>query len=680
MPKRYTITAALPYANGPLHIGHIAGAYLPADIYARFLRLKGEDVVFVCGSDEHGAAITLKAKKEGITPQQVIDKYDALMRKTFADFGISFDIYHRTSHEIHYQTAQEFFTDIEAKGEFEVIESDQYFDEQAGVFLADRYIQGQCPKCDNPNAYGDQCERCGSALSPSDLINPRSVLSGQVPVLRKTRHWYLPMQRHEGWVREWISRGILDGQLHHNPEEWKNHVVGQCLSWIDGGLQSRAMTRDLDWGVPVPGQPGKVLYVWLDAPIGYISATKAWAAQTGKDWRPYWQDPQTQLIHFIGKDNIVFHCIIFPIILKLKGQYILPTNVPANEFLNLEGGKLSTSRNWAVWLHEYLTDFEGKQDVLRYVLTSILPENKDSEFTWADFQARNNNELAAIFGNFVNRSFVLTHKYFGGIVPESDTLYELEKDVYEKIAEAFPKIEQLIRSFRFREALFEAMSLARTGNKYLADSEPWKIWSEKPARVKTILHTALTLTANLAVVFQPFMPQTAARLFAMLNLPQPGNFEPIERIPSGHQIGQPEILFAKIEDADIQNQIAKLQTRRQVSKPIEEFKKNVDFESFKQLDIRVGTVKSAEKVAKAKKLLKLMVDDGQSVRTIVSGIAESYEPKDVEGKQVLFLANLETRNIKGINSQGMILTCEQPDGSLALVSPERWVREGSVVR
>jgi methionyl-tRNA synthetase len=680
MPKRYTVTAALPYANGPLHIGHIAGAYLPADIYCRFLRIKGEDVVFVCGSDEHGAAITLKAKKEGLSPKDVIDKYDALMRKAFDDFGISFDIYHRTSQPIHYQTAQEFFEDINRKGEFEVLESEQFYDPTAESFLADRYIQGGCPKCDNPNAYGDQCERCGSSLSPSDLINPRSTLSGSKPVLRSTQHWYLPMQNHEKWIKEWISEGTLEGKFHHKPQEWKNHVLGQCLSWIESGLQSRSMTRDLDWGVPVPGAPGKVLYVWLDAPIGYISATKAWAKQTGKDWKPYWQDPETELIHFIGKDNIVFHCIIFPIILKLKGGYILPKNVPANEFLNLEGGKLSTSRNWAVWLHEYLEDFKGKQDVLRYVLTSILPENKDSEFTWADFQARNNNELAAILGNFVNRVMVLTHKYFGGKVPEPSTFYDLENELLEKIEEVYPKIEQLILSFKFREALFEAMNLARLGNKYLAETEPWKLWNEKPERVQTILYMGLLVSANLALVFEPFLPETSAKLSAMLNLPKMQGFHPILELSSSNSLNEPALLFDKIEDAAIAEQLAKLEVRKAASKPLEEFKKNTDFENFKQLDIRVGTITKAEKIAKAKKLLKLTVNDGLSERTIVSGIAESYEPQDVEGAQVLFLANLESREIKGVVSQGMVLTAEQPDGTLTLVVPKTQVREGSVVK
>ncbi len=680
MPKRYTVTAALPYANGPLHIGHIAGAYLPADIYCRFLRMKKQDVVFVCGSDEHGAAITLKAKKEGVSPKDIIDKYDALMRKSFADFGISFDIYHRTSDPVHYQTAQEFFEVINAKHEFEIIESEQFYDETAQTFLADRYIQGQCPKCDNPNAYGDQCERCGTSLSPPELINPRSVLSGSKPVLRSTKHWYLPMHKHQEWVREWISQGLLDGSLHHNPQDWKNHVVGQCLSWIEGGLQSRSMTRDLDWGVPVPGAPSKVLYVWLDAPIGYISATKAWAEREGKDWKPYWQDSQTELIHFIGKDNIVFHCIIFPIILRLMGNYILPTNVPANEFLNLEGGKLSTSRNWAVWLHEYLEEFPNQQDVLRYVLASILPENKDSEFTWADFQARNNNELAAILGNFVNRVMVLTHKYFGGKIPAPSTYYDLENEALEKIKEAYPKIEQLILNFRFREALFEVMNLARLGNKYLAETEPWKIWTSKPERVQTILHTGLLIAANLSLILKPFLPDSASKLAKMLNMEDIDGFSPILELTTGHALNEPVLLFNKIEDSTIQAQLAKLEERKAALKPIEEFKKNIDFETFKQLDIRVGTVRKAEKIAKAKKLLKLTVDDGFMERTIVSGIAETYDAQQIEGMQVLFLANLEPREIKGVLSQGMVLTAEQPDGSLSLIAPKNVIREGSVVK
>lgn len=683
--ERYTVTAALPYANGPLHIGHIAGAYLPADIYVRYLRAKGRDVAFICGSDEHGAAITLKAKAEGVSPRQIIDKFHKIIKDTFQEFGIAFDIYHRTSEQIHHQTSQDIFKRLNDNGEFTLQESEQYFDEEAQQFLADRYIQGTCPKCGYEHAYGDQCERCGTSLSPTDLINPRSILSGSAPVMKKTVHWYLPLQNHAEWVATWIDKGLLDGKPHHNPETWKNHVLGQCKSWIDGGLQPRAMTRDLDWGVKVPleNAEGKVLYVWLDAPIGYISATKAWAQEQGKDWEKYWKNPNTKLVHFIGKDNIVFHCIIFPIILKAHGEFNLPVNVPANEFLNLEGNKLSTSRNWAVWLHEYLQEFPGKQDVLRYVLTSISPENKDSEFTWKDFQARNNNELVAILGNFVNRVAVLTHKYFQGEVPVRGELLPVDQDVLDKLADSKQKIESLLEQYRFKDAQFEVMNLARIGNKYLADTEPWKLYASDPDVVKTILNVALQVVANLGILLEPFLPFTAEKIRFMLGTAsltwQDAGKETL--LYPYDKIGRAELLFSKIEDPQIEEQINKLQrSKLATSQPAAPQKKAVTFEDFSAMDIRVGTILYAEKVPKAKKLLKLSIDTGIDKRTVVSGIAEYFEPEQIVGKQVCILVNLAPRKIMGIDSQGMILMAEDRDGTLKFVSPEGKLNNGSSVR
>jgi methionyl-tRNA synthetase len=688
-PKRHLITAALPYVNGPIHLGHLAGAYLPADIYSRYLKLKGEDAVFVCGSDEHGAAITLRARKDGITPQALVDKYHTICEKAFADFGIQFDIYHRTSSELHHETASQYFKELLDKGVFTVKESEQYFDEEQQQFLADRYIMGTCPKCGNHDAYGDQCEKCGSSLSPNDLINPRSVLSGSAPVKRKTKHWYLPMAQHGEWLKEWINTGKLDGVEHHNPSEWKNHVVGQCNSWLDGGLHDRAMTRDLDWGVQVPveGADGKVLYVWLDAPIGYISATKQWAANNGKDWEPYWKDDSTRLVHFIGKDNIVFHCIIFPIILKSHGEYILPQNVPANEFLNLEGDKLSTSRNWAVWLHEYLEDYPDRKDALRYTLCSILPEAKDSEFTWKDFQARNNNELVAILGNFVNRAVVLTHKYYGGLLPKVDP----DAVVLEEALSFYGKVGAPIEKFQFRQGLAEAMNLARLGNKYLADNEPWKTIKTDPAAAAKVIVTSLQIAAHLTQVLVPFLPFTAEKLAAMLNLDvhHPWGEAPAVLLPAGHIIGQGELLFTKFEDEDVEKEVAKLQGKSKVAHPQSAIAKqesapstvkpNVTFDQFQALDIRIGTILEAKRVRKTDKLLELRIDIGLEVRTVVSGIAGTYAPEDVIGQQVSLLCNLEPRKIKGIESQGMVLMVEDADGKLAFVQPDRKVAEGSGV-
>ncbi|MEM1136555.1 MAG: methionine--tRNA ligase [Bacteroidota bacterium] len=683
--KRYTITAALPYANGPLHIGHIAGAYLPADTFVRFLRMKEKDVAFVCGSDEHGAAITIKARKEGVTPQQVIDKFHEINKKAFKDFGISFDIYHRTSAKIHHETSQDFFTILNEKGEFEIIESEQYFDKEAEQFLADRYITGTCPKCGHESAYGDQCENCGSSLSPTELIDPVSTITGSKPVLKKTKHWYLPMQKHEGWIKKWIEEGLLDGKNHHDPKAWKNHVIGQCKSWIDGGLQSRAMTRDLDWGIKVPleNAKGKVLYVWLDAPIGYISATKEWAEMNGKDWELYWKDEKTKLIHFIGKDNIVFHCIIFPIVLKAYGNgFLLPDNVPANEFLNLEGNKLSTSRNWAVWVHEYLKDFPGKQDVLRYVLTTISPENKDSEFTWKDFQAKNNNELVAILGNFVNRTMVLTHKYFNGEVPVRGELVKYDQDVIDMVAEIPEKVESLIMQYKFREALAEAIKLARIGNKYLADTEPWKLFPQDPEIVKTILNICLQITANLGVVLQPFLPDTAERIQFMLGVSNV-NWKlagKMDILFPYDKLGRTELLFNKIEDTQVQQQVRKLEKAKLASIPATPAKEPINFDDFSKMDIRIGTILHAEKVAKTKKLLKFKIDTGIDTRTVVSGIAEYFTPEEIVGMQVSILVNLAPREIKGIVSEGMILMSEDRDGSLSFVIPRKKVNNGSIVR
>jgi len=692
--SRYTITAALPYANGPLHIGHIAGAYLPADIYVRYLRAKRKDVAFICGSDEHGAAITLRAKKEGITPQQIIDKYNDQIKTTFEQFGISFDIYHRTSSPIHHQTSQDFFLQLNKTGKFKLIENEQFYDTEAKQFLADRYIMGTCPKCGHDAAYGDQCEKCGSTLSPTELINPKSTLSGSTPILKNTTHWYLPLNEYEAWLREWLLEGKKD--------VLKANVFGQCRSWLEQGLQPRAMTRDLDWGVkvPLPEAEGKVLYVWLDAPIGYISATKAWAEQTGKNWEDYWKKDDTRLIHFIGKDNIVFHCIIFPIMLKAHGEFVLPDNIPANEFLNLEGDKISTSRNWAVWLHEYLEDFPNLQDTLRYVLTSIAPETKDSEFTWKDFQARHNSELADILGNFVNRVIVLTNKYFGGGVPALGELSEYDKEVLAEIATYPKKIEALLDNFKFRDAQTELMNLARLGNKYFTVTEPWKLAGnpENLELVGTILNVTLQIAANLAILAQPFLPFTAEKIQKLLgngavdttlaaHVPQDTNLFVWENagktdiLKSYHKIAEkPEVLFPKIEDATIAKQLAKLEASKLARKPAEPLKENMNYDDFTKLDLRIATITAAEKVAKAKKLLKLTLDTGLDIRTVVSGIAEYYEPEKIIGQQVVLLANLAPKEIKGILSQGMILMAEDKDGSLKFVQPSAAVGNGCTVR
>jgi len=690
-PKRHLITAALPYVNGPIHLGHLAGAYLPADIYSRYLKLRGEDAVFVCGSDEHGAAITLRARKDGITPQQLVDKYHAICEKAFADFGIKFDIYHRTSSELHHETASQYFKELFDNGVFTEKESEQYFDEEQQQFLADRYIVGTCPKCGNHDAYGDQCEKCGSSLSPNDLINPRSVLSGSAPVKRKTKHWYLPMAQHGEWLKEWINKGVLEGKEHHDPNEWKKHVVGQCNSWLDGGLHDRAMTRDLNWGVQVPveGADGKVLYVWLDAPIGYISATKQWAANNGKDWEPYWKDDSTRLVHFIGKDNIVFHCIIFPIILKAHGEYILPQNVPANEFLNLEGDKLSTSRNWAVWLHEYLEDYPDRKDALRYTLCSILPEAKDSEFTWKDFQARNNNELVAILGNFVNRAVVLTHKYYDGKIPD----VAIEEEDLESVLNAYKQVGLYIETFGFRGALALAMGVARYGNGYLQENEPWKTIKTDPDAAAKVIATSLQIAAHLSQILAPFLPFTGEKLASMLNFNSSYTWgkAPAVLLPSGHVIGEGELLFTKFEDADVEKEVEKLKGRNQKSeirdekdlpievKPLPSIKPSISFDQFQALDIRIGTITEAKRVPKTDKLLELRIDIGSEMRTVVSGIAGSYAPEDIIGQQVSLLCNLEPRKIKGIESQGMVLMAEDADGKLAFVEPDRKVAEGSGV-
>jgi len=680
-PARYTITAALPYANGPLHIGHLAGVYIPADIYARYLRMRNRDVLFVCGSDEHGAAITMRAKKEGVTPQEIVDKYHELNQKAFADLGIAFDIYHRTSSELHHQTAQDFFSQLNANGVFTEKQGEQYFDAEANQFLADRYITGECPKCGNPNAYGDQCEKCGSTLSPEELINPKSALSGAIPEKRPTKHWYLPMQRHEEWLREWLENGMLDGASHHNPKEWKNHVLGQCRSWLDGGLQERAMTRDLDWGVPVPLQnaDGKVLYVWLDAPIGYISATKQWASDNKKEWQPWWQDNDTRLVHFLAKDNIVFHCIIFPIILKAHGDYILPHNVPANEFLNLEGEKISTSRNWAVWLHEYLLELPNRRDELRYVLNGIAPENKDSEFTWADYQARVNNELLAVLGNFVNRVIVLTNKYYGGVVPEVQDADKEEDEIAQTIRQTPEEVAALIEQYKFREAQHRVMNLARLGNKYLTETEPWKLQKTNPEEVQRILFNCLQITANLGVLLQPFLPDTARGIENMLGVTL-NNWSQAGRVnlaPSGHQIGEAVLLFSRVEDDVIEAQKSKLQ-KPQSAMPAQ--KDNIEFEDFTKMDIRVGEILEAERVPKTDKLLQLKVNTGLDQRTIISGIAHCFSPEDVVGRKVCVLMNLAPRKIRGVESQGMILMAENEEGQLSFVAPNPEWPVGAEVR
>lgn len=673
--KRYLITSALPYANGPLHIGHLAGVYVPSDIYTRYLRLKGVDVISICGSDEHGVPITLKARNEGITPQEVVDRYHAINKKAFEDFGIAFDIYSRTSNKIHYETASDFFLTLYKKGEFIEKTSEQYYDEEAGCFLADRYIIGTCPHCGNENAYGDQCEKCGNSLSPNDLINPRSTISGSEPVMRETLHWYLPLDKYEGWLRQWILE---------DHKEWKTNVYGQCKSWIDQGLQPRAVSRDLDWGVPVPveGAEGKVLYVWFDAPIGYISATR----ELTPDWEKYWKDPETKMVHFIGKDNIVFHCIIFPSMLRAEGSYILPDNVPANEFLNLENDKISTSRNWAVWLHEYLEDFPGKQDVLRYSLCSNAPETKDNDFTWKDFQARNNNELVAILGNFVNRALVLTGKYYDGFVPERNETTEFDRSVLDEISRLKTNVEESLESYRFREALREAMNLARLGNKYLADSEPWKLVKTDPDRVRTIMNISMQITANLTIVLQPFLPfsMETLRKWIRIELRPWSDAGRDDLLPAGHRIGKPGLLFEKIEDADIEKQINKLVSSRKANEAAAvqaaPAKDTVSFDDFTRIDIRTATILEAEKVPKTTRLLKLKIDTGLDIRTIVSGIAEYYNPADIVGRQISIVANLEPRKIKGIESKGMILMAEDKDGKLVMVSPESPVSNGSTIK
>jgi methionyl-tRNA synthetase len=682
-PKRITITAALPYTNGPVHIGHLAGVYVPADIYARYLRGKGKDVAFVCGSDEHGVPITITAKKEGVSPQDVVDKYNGIIKKSFQDFGITFDNYSRTSAAIHHETASEFFKDLDAKGEFVEKVEMQLYDAEANQFLADRFVIGTCPKCGNEESYGDQCEKCGTSHNATDLIHPKSAITGNVPTLKETKHWFLPLDRHESFLKEWILEG------HKN--DWKSNVYGQVKSWIDDGLRPRAVTRDLDWGIPVPaeGGEGKVLYVWFDAPIGYISSTKEWAAKEGKDWEPYWKDKETKLVHFIGKDNIVFHCIIFPAMLKAQGDYILPDNVPANEFLNLEGNKLSTSKNWAVWLHEYLEEFPDKQDVLRYVLTASAPETKDNDFTWKDFQARNNNELVAIFGNFINRVVVLTNKYYEGVVPQPNEFTEIDEQTLEQL-KAYPQIiSKSIERYRFREALSELMNFARLGNKYLADEEPWKQVKTDPERVQTIMYVALQIAAGLSVLSEPFLPFTSEKLTGMLNL-QKGAIawnEVSEKevlLVGGHAIGKATLLFAKIEDAEVQKQLDKLAATKLAneaeSKVIETQKETVTFDDFTKMDIRIGTILEAEKMPKTKKLLVLKVDTGIDVRTIVSGIAESFKPEDVVGQQVCVLVNLAPRKLRGVESQGMILMTGSNDGKLAFLQPSsNTVANGSQV-
>ena len=673
--KRHLVTAALPYANGPVHIGHLAGVYVPADIYVRYLRLKGEDVVFICGSDEHGVPITIKARQEKVSPQDIVDKYHGIIKKSFEDFGISFSIYSRTTSKTHYQTASDFFRTLYDRGEFLEKTTSQYYDEEVKQFLADRYITGTCPHCGNDSAYGDQCERCGTSLNATDLIHPRSMLSGSKPVMKDTLHWFLPLDKHEKELRRWI--------LEEN-KDWKPNVYGQCKSWLDAGLQPRAVSRDLDWGIPVPveGAEGKVLYVWFDAPIGYISATKELTA----DWEKYWKREDTRMIHFIGKDNIVFHCIIFPVMLKTHGEYILPDNVPANEFLNLEGDKISTSRNWAVWLHEYLEEFRDKQDVLRYVLCATMPETKDNDFTWKDFQSRNNNELVAVFGNFVNRALVLTQKYFEGRVPERGTMNDFDRQSLEEIGNLKGAVEENLENFRFREALKAGMDVARLGNKYLADTEPWKLIKTDPDRVKTILHISLQIAANLAIILEPFLPFTTARLAEYLNLKELTwkDAGKTDLLKAGEALKEPGLLFEKIEDEVIEKQLQKLQRSKEsrngspsVSKPQ---KPSVSYDDFAKMDIRTGTVLEAIKVPKTDKLMQLKIQTGMDERTVISGIAGFFKPEDLVGKQVCLLANLEPRTIKGITSHGMILLAEDADGKLVLVTPTEGVANGSEVK
>lgn len=677
--KRYTITSALPYANGPLHIGHLAGCYIPSDIYVRYLRSLGKDVAYICGSDEHGVAITIKAKKEGVTPQEIVDRYHEIMKGSFQEFGISFDHYSRTSAPIHHETAQGFFTDLYEKGEFIEETTEQYYDEEANQFLADRYIEGTCPKCANPNAYGDQCEKCGSSLSPTELINPKSKLSGRTPVLKETKHWFLDLAKYQNFLKKWI--------LEDHADDWKNNVLGQCRSWLEAGdgLQARSMTRDLDWGIKVPLQDaeGKVLYVWFDAPIGYISSTKEWADEKGIDWQPYWKDQDTKLVHFIGKDNIVFHCIIFPAILKTHGDYILPENVPANEFLNLEGDKISTSRNWAVWLHEYLEEFPGKQDVLRYVLTANAPETKDNDFTWKDFQTRNNSELVAIYGNFVNRAVVLTHKYYQGIIPQRGELTGYDQEVLDALAEFPEKIASSIERYRFREALSIVMELARLGNKYLADTEPWKVIKTDEARTATIMNIALNIAANLAIVSEPFLPFTAAKLVNLFGMEKIDWSEAGqgELLKEGTSLGEMGLLFEKIEDETVEKQVQKLLDSKKMNEaentPVVPMKEIISYDDFAKLDMRVVTILEVEKMPKSKKLLKLKVDTGLGHRTVLSGVAEHFEPEFLIGKQVTMLINLAPRKMMGIDSEGMILMAEDKDGKLKLMVPHEGTASGS---
>ncbi|MDZ7633680.1 MAG: methionine--tRNA ligase [Bacteroidales bacterium] len=673
--KRHLITSALPYANGPIHIGHLAGVYVPSDIYTRYLRMRGEDVISICGSDEHGVPITLKARKEGITPQEVVDRYHELNKKAFSDFGISFDIYSRTSNKIHYETASAFFRKLYDQGEFIEKTASQYYDEEAGCFLADRYITGTCPHCANENAYGDQCEKCGTSLSPTDLINPRSTISGRAPVMRDTLHWYLPLDRYEPWLRKWILG---------EHTEWKTNVYGQCKSWLDQGLQPRAVSRDLDWGVPVPveGADGKVLYVWFDAPIGYISATR----ELTPDWEKYWKDPETRMIHFIGKDNIVFHCIIFPAMLKAEGSYILPDNVPANEFLNLESDKISTSRNWAVWLHEYLVDFPGKQDSLRYALCASAPETKDNDFTWKEFQARNNNELVAILGNFVNRTLVLTNNYYRGVVPSPGTVTDYDAATLGSIMTCRENVESNLEAFRFRQALAEAMNLARLGNKYLADTEPWKVVKTDPDRVKTIMYISLQITANLAILLEPFLPFSMDKLRSWLGIADL-SWDAAGRtdlLSPGHTVSSGELMFSKVEDEEIERQVKKLLDTKMANAAtgaaVIPQKEDVSFDEFTKMDIRTATIIEAEKVPKTAKLIKLKVDTGIDVRTIVSGIAEHFKPEELPGKSISVIVNLAPRTIKGIESKGMVLLAEDETGKLVFVVPESKIKNGSTVK
>ena len=676
MSKRKMITAALPYANGPVHIGHLAGVYIPADVYARFQRNTGQEIAFICGSDEHGIPITIRAKKEGITPQDVVDKYHEIIKKSFADLGISFDEYSRTTSKKHYEVSQEFFLNLYNKGKFEEEISEQFFDEQAGEFLADRYIVGTCPKCSNENAYGDQCEKCGSTLSPTELINPKSMLSGNTPILKETKNWYLPLNEYENFLNEWIIKGHQD--------DWKPNVYGQVKSWLNDGLKPRAMTRDLNWGVPVPlpNAEGKVLYVWFDAPIGYISFTQEWAEKNGKNWKDFWQNEETDLIHFIGKDNIVFHCIIFPSMMKAHGDYIMPKNVPAFEFLNLENDKISTSRNWAVWAHEYVEDFPDQQDALRYALLSSAPETKDNNFTWKDFQTKNNSELVGIFGNFINRVTVLTQKYYNGIVPQPNEFEQVDKDLYHEMQQIPEKIGKNLDEFRFRDALTEMMNLARLGNKYLADEEPWKVIKDNPERVKTQMFCALQVAGALAYLCEPFLPFTSQKMKSGLNLGDKNWYEVLNTppIPTGHQINEMPLLFSKIEDDVIEAQIKKLENTKinnQKTNPnANPMKEQISFDDFTKIDLRTATILEAEKVEKADKLLKLKVDTGVDVRTVVSGIAESFSPEEIIGKQVMILLNLAPRKIRGIESQGMLLLTTKPDGKLSFVTPDEKVENG----